>query len=127
MTFKKMTGKILLMFLACLFASVNAYAYEGLMSGQKNLSCIKTEYFDIIYPESSKESASELALHADDIYREICADYGINPSLRMPVTITGATDAYNAYFTTFTSNHIVLFDSSPDENMSVFESNICDT
>lgn len=127
MTFKKVTRKILLMFLACLLASLNAYAYEGLMSGQKNLSCIKTEFFDIIYPESSKESAAELAVHADDIYREICADYGITPSIRMPVTITGATDAYNAYFTTFTYNHIVLYDTSPDESMSVFESNICDT
>ena len=124
---KNKTRTILFIFLVSVFASMNIHAYEGLLSGQKNLKCIKTEYFDIIYPETSRESAAELYVHADDIYREICADYGINPTLRMPVTITNSTDAYNAYFTTFTYNHIVLFDTTPDDNMDVFESTICDT
>ncbi|MBR4005683.1 MAG: hypothetical protein IKI90_07520 [Treponema sp.] len=122
-----MRGKRLILFLTLMFALVNLHAYEGLMSGQKKLKCFKTEFFDIIYPESSSESAAELALHADEIYREICADYGIETAIRMPVTITGSTDTFNAYYTSFTYNHIVLYDTPPQENMSVMEDTICDT
>ena len=127
MTCKKRTKKFLSLFLICFLTVTSLTAYDGLMSGQHNLKYIQTEYFDIIYPESSSESAAELAIHADEIYREICSEYGIDPSLRMPVTITGATDMFNAYFTTFTYNHIILYDTPPDENLNVFESTICDT
>ena len=127
MDWKNMIKRCLTLLLTCFFAITSAQSYAGLMTGEKNLKCIKTEYFDIIYPESSKESAAELYLNADDIYRELCADYGITPTLRMPVTITGATDMFNAYFTTFTYNHIVLYDTTSSDSMNVFESTICDT
>ena len=124
---KSRIKRLLFIFWTCFITAVNSHAYEGLMAGQKNLNYIKTEYFDIIYPETSRESAAELAVHADDIYREICDDYGISPSIRMPVTIIGTTDSYNAYFSTFTYNHIVLYDTTPHASLNVFKSTICDT
>ena len=127
MAWKNMIKRCITLLLTCFLAITNAQSHDGLMTGEKDLKCIKTEFFDIIYPESSKESAAELYLHADDIYRELCADYGMTPTLRMPVTITGAPETYNAYFSTFTYNHIILYDTTPQESLNVFESTICDT
>ncbi|MBP5175643.1 MAG: hypothetical protein ILP07_07020 [Treponema sp.] len=113
-----------LLVLTVLFLSASRlFAFDGYMTGGKNIRYVRTQWFDIIYPEGTEESAAEIAGCADSIYEEICADLGISPSFRMPVAITSDIDVYNAYFTNGYYNHIVLFDTLPDEDLAVF----CDT
>ena len=98
------------------------------MSGQKNVRYVSTEYFDIIFCEESEKSAQKLFFNADSICKEICSGLGIDlPSYRMPVVITAVTDEFNAYFTNYNYNHIVLFDAHPSADINVFSDSILGT
>ena len=120
--------KNVLLFLTILFLSASSlFAFDGYMTGGKNIRYVRTQWFDIIYPEGTEESAAEIAGCADNIYEEICADLGISPSFRMPVAITSDIDVYNAYFTNGYYNHIVLFDTQPDEELVVFSDTLVGT
>lgn len=107
------------------------WAKDGQLFGYKNIHFISTSYFDIIFPEESRESAEGLAQKADQIYKEILEDYCTSQELaspfRIPVVITPATDVYNAYFTNGNFNHIVLFDTVTEEDMAVFSDDLTDT
>lgn len=110
-----------------LLLSFSLFAENGLMAGQKNIKCLATKWFDIIYPESSEQSAAELVTQADKIYEDICSGLGITPQFRMPVVITTSTEVFNAYFTNYTFDHIVLYDAVPEEDMAVFPDTIVNT
>lgn len=112
---------LLLAFLAC---SIPLFSYEGMLAGQHDLKVIKTEYLDIIYTPGSEKSAAIIAEHGDDIYRELHATYNLTHEFRLPVTITSSQDLFNAYFTNMSYNHIVLFDTQPSIDMSVFEEDL---
>ena len=103
------------------------FAYSGYMAGEKDLRKISTKYFDIIFPQTSAETAYILSQKADEIEEKICSDLGLTPWFRMPVIITTATDSFNAYFTTASQNHIVLFDTLPETDMLVFGDTIVNT
>ena len=83
--------------LTLLFICNNAYAHIGLMMGQKDVRCVKTQWFDIIYPKESEKTAAVLASNADRIYNEICEEAGLEPSFRLPIVITPNTDVFNAH------------------------------
>ena len=119
--------KILIHSILPLLCAVTLFAEDGLMAGQKNIKCVSTQWFDIIYSETSEESAAELAASADKIYTDICADMGTTPQFRMPVVITSSTDAYNAYYTNYAYNHLVLLDAVPQEELAVNGTVIVDT
>lgn len=109
------------LFTFCLFA------YDGIISGEGKLKVASTKWFDIIYPESSKETASILYLKADDLYVEITASLGIEPDFRMPVVITPGTEQFNAYFTNYPYNHIVIYDTGIISSLEVFSETIYST
>ena len=103
--------KVFSLLLICLFF-VNVFAYNGLLSGTEELKIVKTEWFDIIYPETAERGASVLYDNADRIYEEVTAQYGLEPSYRFVVTITDKLDNYNAFFAPIPYNRIVLFHTS---------------
>ena len=103
--------------LALIFLSVNVFCYSGIMSGQKNIRITKTKYFDIIYPQSSKESAEVLYNSADEIYEELAEKFELKHKFRLPVVVSAAQDDFNAYFSCGPFNHIVMFDTvCPEEH-----------
>lgn len=122
-----MRKNVLLLLSLVLLSASRLFAFDGYMTGGKNIRYVRTQWFDIIYPEGTEESAAEIAGCADSIYEEICADLGIAPSFRMPVAITSDIDVYNAYFTNGYYNHIVLFDTIPDEDLAVFRDTLTGT
>ncbi len=122
-----MKKKLLVLFALGFLSVFTVFAFDGYMTGGKNVRYVRTKWFDIIYAEGSEESAAEIAGCADRIYGEICASLGIQPSFRMPVTITSQTDVFNAYFSNGYYNHIVLFDTLPDEDMAVFRETLTGT
>ena len=44
----------------------------------KKLKIIKTEFFDIIYPEISQQAAAVLVQNADNYYKELASYYKLN-------------------------------------------------
>ncbi len=91
--------------------SSQASALDGVLHGSRNLSVLRTEYFDIIYPEDAKASALKIATVADGYYLDICSRLGLELHIRFPVTITRQVENLNAYFSVYPYNRIVLYDT----------------
>lgn len=76
-------------------------------------SVVKTEYFDVIYPPESAETASLIAAYADGLADAVCADLGTSMRERVPVYLTSRQKDLNAYFTPYAYNRIVIYDALP--------------
>ena len=85
---------------------------------------IKTEHFDIIFPEESELSARLLAVYADSVYEELVSIFGIRVPVRIPVTFAPHTDMFNGYYNPVASPHIVLFDTPMDPEWTTYEDNL---
>lgn len=111
---------LLLIFLFCSLAPL--FAYSGKMSGEKNLRVLKTQWFDIIYPERSEATAALFYEQADVIYEEVTAEYGLAPRFRMPLVIVPAVEQFNAFWSSVPYNHIVMYDTgfSGTSELAVF-------
>lgn len=107
-------------FLFFLVAASAVFGAGGAMSGEKHLRSIKTEWFDIIYSQDSAQSASILVENADRIYREVSAYLGTKPHFRMPVVITPAQDKFSALYSAYPYNHIIIYDTVPDDDLALF-------
>ena len=123
--FRRRRAAALILF-ACIQAAVVSAQINlgGHVSLFKKLSVIKTEYFDFIFAEESAASARHLALCADDLYRKAAGMLHIREHRRFPVLLTRETAVFNAYFTTFPYNRIVLYDAAPPSSFSVFSDNL---
>lgn len=119
--------KNLLIVLFIISAIKNIFAYEGVMAGEKNLRIIKSQYFDIIYAPGSVESARILYEKGDEIFKDVAKKFGLKNEFRLPVVISPANQDFNAYFSSFPFNHIVMYDSLPDENLVVFTETFINT
>ncbi len=71
-----------------------------------------TEHFDFIYSDETVESASEIALVAEEYYSRLVEIFGVDPELHIPVYFKSEMKSFNAYFTNYPSNHIVMFVTS---------------
>lgn len=107
--------------LASFFICLNLFCADGPLWGSKNkeLKVYKTEWFDIIFPPESQESALKLYQNADRIYNEIAELYGHSPLYRMPVVLAPGVETFNAFFAIAPYNHIVLYDTIPSQSMLV--------
>lgn len=103
-----------------LFDSFFLNSYNGIMSESKNIRYVKTKYFDIIFAEESAESARILSLEADKIYEELSEIYGKIPFKNFPVVITRQNEEFNAYWTSYPYNHIVIYDTVVPSSLFVF-------
>lgn len=119
--------KIVLLITCFLLLGFSAFAYEGPMSGQKNLRIVKTEHFDIIYAPASADSAKILLENGENLYGQIAEQFELKQEFRLPVVITPASDDLNGYFSSFPFNHIVLYDSLPYDRMTVFSETFINT
>lgn len=106
-----------------LFARKNDYFKKN------QLFAVKTEYFEIIYPEKCRKSAEILYENADKIYIEVADQYGFTPSFSMPVVLTPAVDSFNAFWTSAPYNHIVIYDTSfsISSDLAVFSETLIQT
>lgn len=77
----------------------------------------ETKFFDIIFDESSRNSAMEISGYADEMLEELCSEYKVEPDFKIPLVITPRTENFNAYFTNYNYNHLVIYDTTPGESM----------
>lgn len=80
----------------------------------KNLSVLKTKYFDFIFCDETFDDAKKIASVADSYYLEITKKFGSEPCQRFPVSITRSVESLNGFFSPFPYNMIVLYLSEPD-------------
>lgn len=103
--------------------------FSALYSEEKSTDkkqVIITKYFDIIFSSESRESALILAEHADDLYLKACDLLDSEPYFRLPVSLISGVDVLNGYFTFSPYNHIVIYDTIPDEgSLAVFSESLC--
>lgn len=88
---------------------------------------IKTQHFDVIYKEPSRQTANLIAENIEEIYHSIRKDLDAEECFefkRFPVYIEFSTDELNAYYTTYPFRHIVMYDTVASHNLALFENNI---
>ena len=126
---RDMKRLLLLLFWACTaFVFSNfLFAYDGVFTGEEELSVVKSQWFDIIYQQSSERAAGILFEKADSLYQDIASDYGIEPQFRMPLVITSAVEDFNAYWTSYPYNHIVIYDTGAIDDLKVFSETLLST
>ncbi|MDR1326704.1 MAG: hypothetical protein LBK00_11785 [Treponema sp.] len=76
----------------------------------------ETRYFEIIFPESSWQTAERVAGFADRVYERVSALLGISLKGKIPVAITPHTDQFNSYMRSLPYPHIMLFDTPTNPN-----------
>ncbi len=114
--------------LVLLLIGQSIFAYTGLMAGQEGkLKIAKTEYFDIIYAPKSEATANILFEKADSLFEELCRLYKVPNKFRTTVTIGSSQDMFNAYFSAFPYNSIVMYDTPPTDSMMVFSDSFLNT
>lgn len=109
------------------FICFSIFSHTGIMSGQKNIKINKTKYFDIIYPESSVQTAKILYENADSLYDELAEKFSLKNKFRLPVVISAEQDDFNAYFSCGPFNHIVIFDTVCTTSLAVFSEETLNT
>ncbi|MBR1537417.1 MAG: hypothetical protein IJ630_10825 [Treponema sp.] len=120
-----MIFKRFLFSLLIFFTFSNAFSSGGVMSGSSSpLHVIRTEYFDIIFAEESRETANKIASVCDDYYLEITKKLETDAYQRFPVTITRSVELLNAYYAAVPYNRIVLYDTLPEESLDMYEDTI---
>ena len=105
------------------FALVPVSAQIALYRPFTSFRVIRTNHFDIIFPQKSERSARYLATFADSVYEQMTSLLGIEVPGRIPVTFAPHTDMFNGYYHPL-SNHIVLFDTPMDIEWSTFSHNL---
>lgn len=88
------------------------------------LRTAKTDHFEIIYEKGNETTASLIYDNCEAIYKDLVSYYGTDPDLKLPIVITRSYKVLNAYYTSFTANHIVLFDTVGEERMLYNSDNI---
>ena len=79
--------------------------------GTFGLKSASTEHFDIIYRESSSQTAAMIFDNCENVYSDLVKFFGTDPDIRIPVVITSSYKSLNAYYSVYPANHIVLFDT----------------
>ena len=105
------------------FALIPAASQNALFKAFTDFRVIKTEHFDIIFPEESESSARLLSSYADRIYTELSALLGIEVKRRISVTFAPHTDSFNGYYNS-AFNHIMLYDTPMDIEWTTYENNL---
>ena len=82
--------------------------------GTRGLRTASTEHSDIIYQLSSEQTAALLYENCENIYDSLVEFFDFDPELHIPVVVTSQYKSLNAYFTNYTANHIVMFDTVAD-------------
>lgn len=115
-------SETLLALLVSLMAANLAFAqnYKPFTS----LRTLRTEHFDIVFPEESRRTAEALAGFADETYERVSGLLGIELRGRVPVAVTPHTDEFNGYMNPFPYPHIVLFDTPMDPEWTTFRDSL---
>ena len=103
------------------------FSYNGVFAETNSLQIVKTKWFDIIYPSECEQTASILVQNADSLCEELYKEFCFEPYFRMPVVITSGNEDFNAYWTSYPYNHIVIYDTAINSELAVFSETVLST
>ncbi|MGL4981756.1 MAG: hypothetical protein ACRC4W_02660, partial [Treponemataceae bacterium] len=106
---KKTLGIALFLLLA--LHTYSQTSFSSVFTKARQLYVIKTQYFDFIFPEESRETVYLLSNKADEMYVQIASKLQTQPKARFPVVVSPDTDRLNGYYMPIPYNRIVLFDT----------------
>lgn len=78
------------------------------------LNVIKTEHFEIFYPEESQNSAYAIANVVEELNAKARERFNSQEEVYLPVTIIPGSQVLNAAFIPYPFRHIVIYDTLPD-------------
>ncbi|TFG85055.1 MAG: hypothetical protein E4H20_01415 [Spirochaetales bacterium] len=96
-----------------------SHATADLYTPNRALFVIRTEFFDIIFPNESRSAAEYLSEFADETYAEIASLLETTPRIRLAVVITPDSEQLNGYYTSWPYPRIVLYQAPVDLNYSL--------
>ncbi len=106
------------------FLSVLIICFVCCCAFSSEVRSLKTEHFEIIFQEESSRTAQEIFQGCEQVYDRVCALIGnTGEKLFFPVVIRSDEKIFNAYYTGYPYNVIVLHDtfSTPDNSMNMPE------
>ena len=69
----------------------------------------ETQHFRIIYSEDTKSIANNIIEIAEEEYDRLKAFFGEDPNINIPIYIDDEVKSFNAYLSTYPSNHILYY------------------
>ena len=69
----------------------------------------ETQHFRIIYSEDTKSIANNINEIAEEEYDRLKAFFGEDPNINIPIYIDDEVKSFNAYLSTYPSNHILYY------------------
>ncbi len=73
---------------------------------------VKTEHFDFIFSDETEETAYEVIDVAEEYYSKLVSFFSYDPEMHIPVYFKYDIKSYNAYYTAYPADHIVMFVTS---------------
>ena len=77
----------------------------------------ETEHFTLVYTEDTSSTAEYLHSVMEDCYSELAEFFDSDPELTLPVYIREDEKAFNAFFSPYPSNHIVIYSAHVPEDL----------
>ena len=77
----------------------------------------ETRHFTLVYTEDTSSTAEYLHSVMEDCYSELAEFFGSDPELTLPVYIREDEKAFNAFFSPYPSNHIVIYSAHVPEDL----------
>jgi Zn-dependent protease with chaperone function len=104
-----------------------SFGQSAALFGKSDISVVRTQYFDVIYPAESVQTAAVLADNVDALYEKAAALLQTTPEAlrgrwgraRIPLVVARASDNINAYYTPLPYNRIVVYDTIPVYDLGV--------
>ena len=100
-----------LVFFFLIFAS--QFLFSNIFSSYKKVLVVKTQYFDVIFPEDCKQTADIIIKNADYLFDSACSTFKLEKKFRLPVVISRDSDNFEADYTPSPYNRIIVFDGIP--------------
>ena len=127
-----MTGKKFFAFTIILLSTLFAAGRQtkmtaetkSVMSRPRKVYVAKTRYFDILFPEACKETASLLIENADQLYDQAKENSGFQYEFRMPVVISPDSDTLSVTYTQLPYNRIVIFEGLPEADQAYYQDSL---
>lgn len=89
------------------------------------IKSIETGHFEILFYDDNAGTAQAIAEVCEEEYGRLTEFFGRDPDLHIPVYVTGKVKQFNAYFSSYPSNHIVFYDAAvTSENIFNYEETI---